>query len=66
MLRRIFLALCLLAGSTAEAQTQTQTQGFDSSPWAALLKKHVQTLRGWHHKPDPSHFISAQAPWRQT
>lgn len=44
MLRRIFLALCLLASLTAQAQTQTQ--GFDSSPWDALLKKHVQTLRG--------------------
>lgn len=42
MLKRIFLALCLLASLTAQAQTQ----GFDSAAWDALLKKHVQLLRG--------------------
>lgn len=41
MLRRIFFALCLLAGLTGLAQAQ----GFDSAPWDALLKKHVQILR---------------------
>ena len=42
MLKRIFLALWLLASLTAQAQTH----GFDSVAWDALLKKHVQLLRG--------------------
>lgn len=42
MLRRIFLALCLLSGLTGPLQAQ----GLDSASWNALLKKHVQVLRG--------------------
>lgn len=42
MLKTIFLALCLLAGLAGPALAQE----LDSAPWDALLKKHVQVLRG--------------------